>query len=305
VLDSRYIEIVDEVANALDRGRPVIALESTLITHGLPRPVNLETAAAMENEVRSAGAVPATIAVLGGLIRVGLNADELARLAEVRDAIKVSSRGLSYAVATGRDAGTTVSGTMWVAHRAGIRVFGTGGIGGVHRGVEQTGDVSTDLIELSRTPVAVVCSGAKSILDLPRTLEYLETVGVPVLGYGTEDFPAFFSRSSGYPVPYRVDGPDDAGRVCRAHFEMGLPSGLVIACAAPVSVEDEVSLNAAIARANREASEQGVRGADITPFLLSRIAELSEGASLRVNVALLRNNARVAAEIAVAASAGN
>jgi pseudouridylate synthase len=295
-----HFRINDEVAGALEARRPVVALESTLITHGLPRPLNLETAQTMEAEVRSAGAVPATIAVLNGEIRVGLSEQELTQLATNEEALKVSSRGLSYVVATGQDAGTTVSCTKWAAQRVGIRYFATGGIGGVHHGASESGDVSTDLTELARTPVAVVCSGAKSILDIARTLENLETLGVPVFGYETDEFPAFFSRSSGHPVPYRLDGASEAAQVCRTHWELGQPSGLVIASPPPMPVEDQDSMLKAIEQANQEAREQSVVGGDVTPFVLQRIAELTDGASLRVNTALLIHNAFVAAEIAVA-----
>lgn len=298
-----YLKLSDEVVAALGEGRPVVALESTLITHGLPRPLNAETALGMESEVRSAGAVPATIAVLDGLVRVGLGEDELRQLAATEDALKVSSRGLGYALATGRTAATTVSGTMWVAKRAGIRYFCTGGIGGVHRDATRTGDVSTDLLELARTSVAVVCAGVKSILDIGRTLEYLETMGVLVLGYDTEEFPAFYTARSGLPVPYSVSGPEEAAKVLRAHRRMGLPGGVLIACPPPESEVDEAKLRGAIERAVREAEDSGVRGADVTPFLLSRVSELSGGASLRANLALLRNNARIAAGIAAADAA--
>lgn len=295
-----YIQLGEEVADALADGEPVVALESTLITHGLPHPLNLETAQRMESEVRTAGAVPATVAVLGGALRVGLTGDELTALAEITDALKVSSRGLAYALATGRDAATTVSGTMWAARMAGIRYFATGGIGGVHRGAARTGDISTDLLELSRTSVAVICAGVKSILDIPRTLEYLETVGVPVLGYQTDEFPAFFSVRSGFSSPFTVEGPSDAARVFGVHQQLGLPGGVLIACPPPISVDDEEALASAIEQANREAEENGISGVDVTPFLLSRVAELSDGASLRANLQLLHNNARIAGEIAVA-----
>jgi pseudouridylate synthase len=294
------IHLSDEVATALEEGRAVVALESTLITHGLPRPLNYQTAGEMEQEVRAAGAVPATICLLDGSIHVGLRDHELSRLAEVEDAIKISSRGLGYAVATRQNAGTTVSGTMWIASQVGIDIFGTGGIGGVHYGVSETGDISTDLTELTRTPVAVVCAGIKSILDIGRTLEYLETVGVPVFGYQTDAFPAFFSGVSGFPAPYRLESPAQAAAVWRAHRELGLPSGAVIACPPPIDVEDSDDLESAIEQANHEAIQQGISSGDITPFVLGRIAEITDGASVRVNIALLRNNARIAAEIAVA-----
>jgi pseudouridylate synthase len=295
------IHLSDEVATALDEGRPVVALESTLITHGLPRPLNYQTAAEMEQDVRDIGAVPATICLLDGVIHVGLREAELSRLAELDNAIKISSRGIAYAVGTYRSAGTTVSGTMWIASKVGIDIFGTGGIGGVHYGASETEDISTDLTELTRTPVAVVCAGIKSILDIGRTLEYLETAGVPVFGYQTDAFPAFFSGISGYSAPYRLESAEQAANVWRMHRELNLPSGSVIACPPPISVGDGESLETAIRQANQEAIEQGISSGDITPFVLRRIAEITDGASVRVNVALLRNNARIAAEIAVAA----
>ncbi|MDQ3856005.1 MAG: pseudouridine-5'-phosphate glycosidase [Chloroflexota bacterium] len=281
----------------------MVALESALITHGLPHPLNVQTALAMEAEVWSAGALPATIAVLDGAVRLGLTEEELQRLAATTNALKVSSRGLAYAIATGATAGTTVSGTMWVASRAGIRYFATGGIGGVHRHVERTGDVSTDVLELSRTPVAVVCAGAKSILDIPRTLEYLETAGVPVLGYRTTEFPAFYTPSSGCPTPFSASGPQEAARVFRVHRRLGLPGGVLIACPPPASDLDATKLTQVIERSVREADECGIKGSELTPFLLRRVADLSGGESLRANVALLRNNARIAGEIAVADAA--
>lgn len=300
VNDQHLIEISDDVAAALDRGEPVVALESTLITHGLPWPVNRDTALDMEREVREAGAIPATIAVLDGAIRVGLSGEEIERLSGADGQLKISSRGLAYAVATGRTAGTTVSGTMWVASRAGIPFFGTGGIGGVHIGAEKTGDVSNDLSELARTPVAVICSGVKSILDIGRTLEYLETVGVPVFGYRTDEFPAFFSGRSGHPAPYRLEGPDQVASVWQVHRTLGQKTGIVIACPPPVAVEDQDQMQRAIDQANREAADNGIHGGEVTPFVLRRIAEITDGASVQVNTALLRHNARIAAEIAVA-----
>lgn len=298
-----YVKLSDEVVRALGEGTPVVALESTLITHGLPRPCNAETALAMEAVVRGVGAVPATVVVADGLLRVGLSEERIRALAETPDALKVSSRGLAYALAARRTASTTVSGTMWAAKLAGIRYFGTGGIGGVHRGAAETGDVSADLPELARTQVAVVCSGAKSILDIGRTLEYLETAGVPVLGYGAAEFPAFLVRSSGHALEYAVSGAEEAARVFRAHRRLGLPGGLLIACPPPVSPLDAARLEEATARAVREAGEAGVRGGAVTPWLLNRVAELTDGASLETNVALLVNNARTAAEIAVADAA--
>jgi pseudouridine-5'-phosphate glycosidase len=295
-----YLKYSNEVVLALGDGRPVVALESTLITHGLPHPTNVETVLAMEAQVRSAGAVPATVAVLGGLLRVGLDEEEIRTLATADGVLKVSSRGLAYALMSGRTAATTVSGTMWAAKLAGIRYFATGGIGGVHRGVERTGDISTDLLELARTPVAVVCAGVKSILDIGRTLEYLESAGVPVLGYGTEEFPAFLTAKSGHRAPYTVSDAPEAARVFRAHRRLGLPSGIVIASPPPSTGLDEATVEEATVRALREAEEHGLSGAALTPWLLARIADLTDGASLRANTALLQQNARIAAQIAVA-----
>ena len=294
------LHLAEEVAAARQMGRPVVALESTLITHGLPWPANLETALAMEAEVRAAGAVPATIAILGGSITVGLARAELERLARrpAGTVRKASRRDLPIAAARGEDAATTVAGTMIVAHRAGLRIFATGGIGGVHRGAPF--DVSADLLELGRTPVAVVCSGAKSILDLPLTVEVLESQGVPVIGFGTDTLPAFYSRSSGLPVDVRVDAPADAARIIAEARRQGAPHGLVIGV--PVPAADELpaaEAERAINQATREAEAQGVRGKAVTPFLLARVAELTGAASRRANTALLANNARAAGRIAV------
>lgn len=298
---SRYLKLSDEVAAAFEQHKPVVALESTLITHGLPRPLNEQTAREMEQEVRNAGAAPATICLFDGSIHVGLDEQQLSHLASLDDVIKISSRGVAYALANHMNAGTTVSGTMWIAAQAGIHFFGTGGIGGVHFGAETSGDISTDLSELARTPVAVVSSGVKSILDIGRTLEYLETAGIPVFGYQTDEFPAFFSGSSGFDAPYRVESADHAATIWNTHRELELPTGILIACPPPVTVEDEAALESAIQQANREAQEREISSGEITPFVLRRIAEITDGASVDVNIALLRNNARIAAEIAVAA----
>jgi len=297
------LAIAPEVAGALRAGRAVVALESTLITHGLPHPANVETALAMEAAVRAGGAVPATIAVLGGKITVGLTRAEIERLAaqpagRVR---KCSRRDLPIAVARGEDGATTVAGTMIVAHLAGIRVFATGGIGGVHRGAPF--DVSADLLELGRTPVAVVCSGAKSILDLPLTLEVLETQGVPVIGLGTDALPAFYSRSSGLPVDVTIQTAAEVAQIVAAAHRLEAQHGLLVTV--PVPEADALpaeKMEEAISGATAEANAQGVHGKAVTPFLLARVAELTGGASRRANIALLVNNARVAGEIAVALS---
>ncbi len=294
-----WLKATPEVISALRQGKPVVALESTVITHGLPRPVNLELARRLEREVRSAGAIPATAAVLDGQVRFGLSAEDLERLALDEQVMKINRRDLATARARQLSGGTTVSATMIIAHTAGARVLATGGIGGVHRGPE--GDVSADLPELSRTPVAVVCSGAKSILDLPRTLEWLETAGVPVVGYGTSDFPAFFTRASGLAVSVRAADTAEAAAIVRAHWELGLGSGVLIAVPCPEEAAvSELAVELALEEAMIRAEEQGVTGKALTPFLLARLAEATDGATLRANLALLRQNAQVAAALAVA-----
>jgi len=280
----------------------VVALESTLITHGLPRPKNLEVARALEAAVREAGAIPATIAILGGQITVGLTDEQLVYLAGAEDVRKCSRRDLPIVVGRREDGATTVAGTMMAAHMAGIRIFATGGIGGVHR--DHPFDVSADLLELGRTPVTVVCAGAKAILDLPLTLEVLETQGVPVIGYGTDEFPAFYSRSSGLPVDVCCDTPEEVAAIAQARDALELPGGILVAV--PIPTEDELpssEAETAIGRALAEAEAQGITGKAVTPFLLARVSELTGETSLRANVALLLNNARVASAIAVAISA--
>jgi pseudouridine-5'-phosphate glycosidase len=292
-----WLTVAEEVRTALAEGRPVVALESTLIAHGLPWPDNLETAHAAEQAVRDAGAVPATIAVWNGAPTIGLPAAQIEELAQAKDVLKASRRDLATAVSQGRTAATTVAGTIYLAHRAGIRVFATGGIGGAHRGPDEPFDISADLIELSRTPVLVVCAGAKSILNLRRTLEILETLGVPVIGHRADDFPAFYVRDSGLPVSARVETPTDAGRLFAAHVRLG-GGGAVLA----QPVAEDVALTQrevedAVAKAEREAISQGIRGGNLTPFLLSRLAELTGGRSLRANQALIVANGRLAAEV--------
>lgn len=298
------ITLSTEVADALRSNGPVVALESTLITHGLPWPSNAETALAMEQAVRETGAIPATIAVLGGAITVGVSRTEIERLASgppgsVR---KCSRRDLPIAVARREDASTTVAGTMIVAHQVGIRVFGTGGIGGVHRGTPF--DVSADLIELGRTPVAVVCAGAKSILDLPATLEVLETQGVPVVGIGTDALPGFYARSSGLPIDIRVDTPEEAAAIVDAAHRLGAQHGVLIVVPVPEhAAVPAADAEAAIQRATSEADQRGIHGKAVTPFLLQRVSELTGGAARTANVALLVNSARHAAFVARALSA--
>jgi pseudouridylate synthase len=296
--DIDWLTVTDEVRTALVAGRPVVALESTLIAHGLPWPTNLETARAAEQAVRDAGAVPATIAVWNGVPTVGLSDAQLEELALAKDVMKASRRDLATAVSQGRMAATTVAGTMYLAHQAGIRVFATGGIGGAHRGIDQPFDISADLIELARTPGLVVCAGAKSILDLPRTLEILETLGVPVIGYRTDRFPAFYVRDSGLPVSARVDSPLEAARLMMSHWRMGGGGGVL---AQPV--EEDVALadekvETAVVQAEDDAHAKGIHGGKLTPFLLARLAELTDGQSLRANQSLIVANARLAAEVA-------
>lgn len=291
----------NEVRGALDRGAPVVALESTLITHGLPYPVNRETAQALENEVRAGGATPATIAILKGRIHIGLDATQLEYLAQAGQVRKCSRRDLPIVLARGLDGATTVAGTMLLAHRAGLRVFATGGIGGVHRG--HPFDVSADLEELGRTPMTVVCAGAKAILDLPLTLEVLETKGVPVIGYGTDSFPAFYSRSSSLPVDVRCNTPEEVAAVMAARDALHLSAGLLVAVPVPQAHElPAEEAERAILQALQEADEKGIKGKDVTPYLLARVSVLTGDRSRVANVALLRQNARIAAQIAVAAA---
>jgi pseudouridine-5'-phosphate glycosidase len=295
------LDVAPEVAAALAAGAPVVALESTIVAHGMAYPRNLETARAVEAIVRGAGAVPATIAVLGGRIKIGLSADELERLATGGEILKLSTHDLPFAVALQRDGATTVAATMRMAALAGIAVFATGGIGGVHRGAAASFDISADITELGRTPVAVVSAGAKAILDLPATLEALETAGVPVIGVGTDEFPAFYSRASGLPVPLRLDSAREIALFLAAKRRLGLPGGALIAN--PIPAGDEIpaaEVGTFIDRALAEAAAQGIAGKPVTPFLLARIAALSAGRSLEANIALVKHNARLAGEIAVA-----
>jgi pseudouridine-5'-phosphate glycosidase len=278
-----------------------VALESTVITHGLPQPINLELARRMEAEIRGLGATPATVAVLDGRVRLGLTRDELERLALSSHSRKISRRDLGVAAARGESGGTTVAGTLYVAAAGGVRVFATGGIGGVHPG--DTGDVSADLSELARTPIAVVCAGAKAILDLPRTLEWLETAGVPVIGWNTDEFPAFVTRSSGLPLTARVDTADEAVSLLHVHWDMGLLSSVLfcVPCPEEAAVPAD-TFASALRQAESQAEAKGITGQALTPFLLGLLADITDGQTLRANLALLRNNARVAAEIALALS---
>jgi pseudouridine-5'-phosphate glycosidase len=294
------LDIRPEVAAAARDGRPVIALESTLIAHGLPWPLNLETARAAEAAVRAEGAVPATVAVWQGRPTVGLAEPEIEALARCRDVLKASRRDLATAVAHGLTAATTVAATMYLAHRAGLRFFATGGIGGVHRGAETSGDVSADLWELARLPAVVLCSGAKSVLDIPRTLEALETLVVPVVGYGTDEFPAFYQRSSGRPVSARVDTPAQAAAFVSAHWDLD-GSGVVVAqpVAEGLALARE-EMEQVAAEAEADAAARGIRGPALTPFLLANLAERTGGRTLKANQALVVANARLAARVALA-----
>lgn len=296
--------IAAEVADALSAGAPVVALESTIITHGMPYPDNLAMARAVEAIVRAAGAVPATIALIGGHFHIGMGDALTEALAADRAAAKASSRDLAALAVRGATAGTTVSATMLLAARAGIRLFATGGIGGVHRGAESSFDISADLVELGRTPVAVVCAGMKSILDIPKTLEVLETQRVPVITAGSDDFPAFYARRSGLRTPQRLDTPAEIAAAIALHEALGAGTGLLIANPIPEGAAlDAAAIEASIAEAVAAAAARGIAGKDVTPFLLARINDLTGGTSLAANIALVKNNARLAAEIAVAYAA--
>ncbi len=299
---NRYLDIAPDVARALGEGRAVVALESTIISHGMPYPQNVETALSVESIVRENGAVPATIAVIGGRLKAGLSKGEIEYLGRTGTAVaKASRRDLPVLVSRGADGATTVATTMIVAAMAGISIFATGGVGGVHRGAETTMDISADLEELSMTPVMVVCAGAKSILDLGLTLEYLETKGVPVIGYRTEELPAFYTRTSGFGVDFRLDTPEEIARAFHAKIGMGLKGGMLVANPIPeaYSMNPDI-INDAIARAVDDAKALGIRGKDTTPFLLSKIKDLTGGDSLASNIRLVYNNAALAARTACA-----
>ena len=297
----KWIDISEEIQNSIKENRPIVALESTIISHGMPFPQNLETALEVERIIRKEGAIPATIAVVEGRIKIGLSNLELEQFAQGTKTVKVSSRDLPLAISQKQDGGTTVAATMICARMAGISIFVTGGIGGVHRGSEKTMDISGDLMELARTNVAVVCAGIKSILDIPRTLEYLETQGVPVIGYRTDEFPAFYTTTSGYSVQSRINTAEEIARCMKVKWELGLEGGMVIAN--PVLREDamdEKVIEEAITKSLKEASEKGIDGKAVTPFLLERISQLTDGESLKTNIALVRNNALIGAKIASA-----
>lgn len=302
--NQKYLDVSPEVKEAVQAGKPVVALESTIISHGMPYPQNVETALAVEKVIQDAGAVPATTAIIGGRLKAGLSKEEIEHLGKSGMKVtKVSRRDIPVITARGMDGASTVATTMVIAAMAGIRIFATGGIGGVHRGAQQTFDISADLEELAQTSVTVVCAGAKAILDLPLTLEYLETKGVPVLGYRTEELPAFYTRKSGLSVDYRVDTPEELAKIICVKRELGLRGGILVTNPIPeeYSMDPEV-INQAIDRAIEEANEKGIKGKETTPFLLARVKDLTGGDSLDSNIQLVFNNARVAAETAVALS---
>jgi len=297
--EEKFFNFKEEVREALKDGRPVVALESTLISHGFPYPENLKVAGEMEEIIRGCGVMPVTIAIIKGKIKVGLTRNEMEFMATSEDILKASRRDLAVIIAKGLNGATTVAATMIVAERAGIKVFTTGGIGGVHRGAEKTFDISADLQELARTPVVVVCSGAKAILDLPLTKEYLETMGVPVIGFGSEELPAFYCRESGLKVDYVVNNEVEAAKIIRAMQDLGLGGGIIIAN--PIPEEYALSMgymNEMIEKAIESAEKEGIKGKKLTPYLLNKIKELTGGKSLKANIELVKNNARVAAKIA-------
>ena len=301
---NRYLDVAPEVQQAVAEGRPVVALESTIISHGMPYPQNVETALNVEKIIRENGAVPATIAVIGGRLKAGLSEAEIDYLGKTGAAVtKASRRDLPILVAEGRDGATTVTTTMIIAHMAGIQVFATGGIGGVHRGAQQTFDISADLEELAHTPVMVVCAGAKSILDLGLTLEYLETKGVPVIGYGTNELPAFYTRKSGFGVDYELDTPEELAAAFHAERELGMKNGMLVTNPIPEKYSmDHKVIDKAIEQALAEAKAQGIHGKETTPFLLAKVKDLTGGDSLDSNIQLVYNNARVASAIACSLS---
>ena len=301
-MNNPYLQVNPEVAQAVAQGKPVVALESTIISHGMPYPQNVETALAVEKIIRDNGAVPATIAILGGKLVAGLTPEQIEYFGKKGQAIaKASRRDLAVLCAKGEDGATTVATTMLIAHMAGIRIFATGGIGGVHRGAETTMDISADLEELAHTPVMVTCAGAKSILDLGLTLEYLETHGVPVLGYGTKELPAFYTRTSGFSVDYRLDTPEELAKAFLAQNQMGLGGGMLVTNPIPEAYSmDPAVINGAIDQAIAQCNQQGIHGKATTPFLLAKVAEITGGDSLAANIQLVFNNAKLAAQVACA-----
>lgn len=296
----KYLDISSEVKSAIENNQPVVALESTIISHGMPYPKNVETAIKVEQIVRDYGAVPATIAILNGRLKVGLSADEIEMLGKTKDVVKASRRDIPFIIAKGLNGATTVASTMILADLAGIRIFATGGVGGVHRGAETSFDISADLIELAQTDVAVVCAGAKSILDIGLTLEYLETHGVAVVGYQTDELPAFYTSKSGFPVDYRVDEPQQLALAIKAKWDLNLRGGLLVANPIPKEYEmDPKVIDEAIQEAIRQQTALGIKGKESTPFLLAKVKELTGGDSLDSNIQLVYNNAKVAAQLAV------
>ena len=297
---NKYLDVNPEVAEALAAGKPVVALESTIISHGMPYPQNVETALNVERIIRENGAVPATIAIIGGRLKAGLTAEEIEYFGKKGlEITKASRRDLAVLCARGEDGATTVTTTMIIAHMAGIKIFATGGIGGVHRGAETTMDISADLEELGQTPVMVVCAGAKSILDLGLTLEYLETKGVPVIGFGTKELPAFYTRQSGFQVDYRIDTVEELAAAFKAQNELGMKGGMLVTNPIPEEYAMPLeTINTAIDQAIAEAEEKGIKGKETTPFLLARVAELTGGNSLASNIRLVYNNAKIAAQTA-------
>ena len=294
-----YLDVNPEVAKALEEGRPVVALESTIIAHGMPYPKNVETAIAVEEVIKANGAVPATIGILGGRIKIGLTKEEIEYMAHAENVLKVSRRDLPLVIAQKMDGATTVAGTMIAANMAGIKLFVTGGIGGVHRGAGESFDISADLEELKMTDVTVVCAGAKAILDIPATMEYLETAGVPVIAYGVDEIPAFYSRKSGVAAVCRLDSPEEIGALVSMKDQLGLKGGVLVTC--PIPEKDEIpadEINAVIDKAIEEAEENGIKGKESTPFLLSKVKDLTEGRSLEANIKLVLNNAEIGAKIA-------
>lgn len=296
----KYLDINPEVKKALECGKPVVALESTIISHGMPYPKNVETARNVENIIRNKGAIPATIAILNGKLKVGLTDEELEYLGKGKNIIKTSRRDIPFIIAKKMDGATTVSSTMIIAELAGIKVFATGGVGGVHRGAQQTFDISADLEELSHTNVAVVCAGVKSILDIGLTLEYLETNGVPVIGFGTDEMPAFYTRKSGFGVDYKIDSVKELSEAIKAKWDLGLKGGLIIANPIPEKYQMDYNvINKAIGAAIKESEEKGIKGKETTPFLLAKIKEITGGDSLESNIRLVYNNAGLGADLAV------
>lgn len=295
----KYVEYSDEVKKAMEEGKPVVALESTIISHGMPYPQNIETAKACEEIIRENGAVPATTAIIGGKIKIGLSDEELEFMATSNDIIKASRRDFAYIVSQGLNGATTVASTIIASRLAGIKIFVTGGLGGVHRHAEVTFDISRDLEELAANDIMIVCAGCKSILDIGLTLEYLETKGVPVFGYQTDYMPAFFTRKSEFKVDYNIKNPREAAEAAKAQWELGLQGGILLTNPIPESDSmDEEKINSAIEKALVEAEEKGIHGKETTPFLLSKVLEVTEGKSLEANIALVKNNARLGAEVA-------